>query len=296
MRRGRRTMLLLGTVLALLAFVVLYLALSRSPDTSSAMVAPTPVPKQQVVVTANDVKSFTIVKDTDLTIKEVEQPQVLTATTEMPELIVGKMLVRDYKADAQVVMTDVADAGISQVLKKGERAFVLPIKEIDYFGGDLVDGDVVDVLWTRTFEVTTNIPGADGKPTQLVKPLPTTKKILDNIKVLRVTGLGAAAAAKNSSTSGVNAQGDSSSGDSSGKAAQTAAAQALYGKDAPFTAALTLAINDQQAEVIKYARETGDISLALRPKDDAEVQRTTGITDKIMNEDYGVILPEVLIK
>src|SRR6478672_1826952 len=108
MRRGRRTMLLLGTVLALLAFVVLYLALSRSPDTSSAMVAPTPVPKQQVVVTANDIKSFTIVKDTDLTVKEVEQPQVLTSTTQMPELIVGKMLLRDYRADSQVVMTDVA--------------------------------------------------------------------------------------------------------------------------------------------------------------------------------------------
>ena len=261
MRRGRRTMLLLGTVLALLAFVVLYLALSRSPDTSSAMVAPTPVPKQHVVVTANDVKSFTIVKDTDLTVKEVEQPQVLTSTTQMPELIVGKMLLRDYRADSQVVMTDVADAGISQVLKKGERAFVLPIKEVDYFGGDLVDGDVVDVLWTRTFEVTTNIPGADGKPTQQIKPLPTTKKILDNIKVLRVTGLGAAAA-KNSSTNAVNAQGALQLRRLlPARPRRQAAEPGPLGKDAPFTAALTLAINDQQAEVIKFARETGDVSL-----------------------------------
>jgi Flp pilus assembly protein CpaB len=57
-----------------------------------------------------------------------------------------------------------------------------------------------------------------------------------------------------------------------------------------------LSVTDQQAEVIKYARETGVVDLTLRARDDTDVERTTGITDKIMVEDYGVQIPELIVK
>jgi len=105
--------------------------------------------------------------------------------------------------------------------------------------------------------------------------------------------------AKKSGDQAVNAAPAPNSNDqAASQAAQTAAQQALYasGAETPFAAALILAVNDQQAEVLKFARESGVLNLTLRAKDDAEIQRTTGITDKIMNADYGVVVPELIIK
>ena len=303
MRRsgGGRTMLLLGAVLSLLAFVVLYLALQGGRTAPLVPIIPTEVPKQNVVTVARDVKGFTILKAEDLTVKNLPVNQVISPTTEIPQQIVGKMLTRDYAQGSQVNTNDVSDPGVSQVLTKGQRGFVLPIHEVDNFGGQLVDGDVVDVLWTRQFEIITSIVGPDGKPQQLTRNFPTTKKVLDNIKVVRVIHLAAGGAKKKSTNSTVDTtpqQSGSGADAATQQAAAAQAAQALYGTtvETPFSAALILGITDQQAEVIKYARETGIVNLTLRAQGDTDVERTTGITDKIMTEDYGVVLPEIIFK
>jgi len=294
MRRGRSTMLLLGVIFALLAFVVLYLALSR-PSDAVTQVEPTPVPKAQVVVAARDIKGFTPITADDVTIKDMEVTQIMTPTLTSGQMVIGKMVTRDYKVNDQIIATDVADLGISQILAKGQKAFVLPVKEVDNFGGQIVDGDVVDVLWTRTFELTTLLVGPDGKPSQVTKPLPSTKKVLDNIKIVRVIQL--RPSTSNKSGSGpVNSNGGQQPSDQQAQAAAQQAAQAAYGPDALVTAALVLSVTDQQAEVIKYARETGVVDLTLRARDDTDVERTTGITDKIMVEDYGVQIPELIVK
>ncbi len=303
MRRsgGGRTMLLLGAVLSLLAFVVLYLAFQGGSKPPAIAAIPTEVPKQQVVTVARDVKGFTIVKPEDVTVSNLEVSQVISPSTTIPQQIIGKMLTRDYAQGQQVNLDDVSDPGVSQVLTKGQRGFVLPIHEVDNFGGQLVDGDVVDVLWTREFEIISTILGPDGKPQQLTRKFPTTKKILDNIKVVRVIHLAAGGTTKKSANSTVDtsAQQTTSSSDAAAKqAAAVQAAQGLYATtpETPFSAALILGITDQQAEVIKYARETGAVNLTLRAKGDADTERTTGITDKIMTEDYGVVLPEIIFK
>ncbi|MDQ2806598.1 MAG: Flp pilus assembly protein CpaB [Chloroflexota bacterium] len=302
MRRsgGGRTMLLLGAVLSLLAFVVLYLALQGTRGAPPVVAIPTAVPKQDVVTVARDVKGFTILKAEDLTVTNLPVNQVISPTTEIPQQIIGKMLTRDYAQGTQVNTNDVSDPGVSQVLTKGQRGFVLPIHEVDNFGGQLVDGDVVDVLWTRQFEIVTSIVGPDGKPTQLTRNFPTTKKVLDNIKVVRVIHLAAGGTKKstNSTVDTTPQQSGSGADTAAQQAAAAQAAQALYGTTAetPFSAALILGITDQQAEVIKYARETGIVNLTLRAQGDTDVERTTGITDKIMTEDYGVVLPEIIFK
>ena len=294
MRRGRSTMLLLGVIFALLAFVVLYVFLAGA-QTPPPTVAPTPVPKAPVVEAARDIKAFTPITTEDVTIVEVEQTQILTPTMSTAQLVVGKMVTRDYKAKDQILATDVAELGISQILTKGQKAFVLPIKEVNNFGGQIVDGDVVDVLWTRTFELTTLLVGPDGKPSQITKPLPSTKKVLDNIKIVRVIQLRPSTSSKQGSGP-VNPNGGEQASDQQAAAAAQQAAQAAYGPDALVTAALVLAVTDQQAEVIKYSRETGVVDLTLRARDDTDVERTTGITDKIMVEDYGVQIPELIVK
>ncbi|HMA34640.1 MAG TPA: Flp pilus assembly protein CpaB [Chloroflexia bacterium] len=300
MRRGgsRRSMLLLGIMVAVLVFILLYVMLSGGNNTPAQILPPTPVPKQQVVVAQKDIKGFTVVKPDDVIVKDVDVSTVITPSTNLPDQVIGKMLTRDYQAGKQIITTDVSDPGISQVLPKGLRAFVLPIHEVDNFGGQIVDGDVVDVLWTRNFEITTQIIGADGKPVLIQRTLPTTKKVLDNIKVLRVILLRAGTTGKQGNGPVNTAPQQNASDQAASAAAAAAAQQALYATapETPFSAALILALRDQDAEVIKFARETGVVDLTLRAKDDAETERTTGITDKIMIEDYGVQIPELIVK
>ena len=291
-------MLLLGAVLALLAFFVLYLGLSRASP-PPVVPSPTAVPQVNVLVPAKDIPSFTMIMTPDITIKQIDETQVLTGTAQEADLskVVGHVFTRAYVQGSVISLDDVVDPGISQVLPKGKRGFVLPVLEVNNFGGQLNDNDSVDILWTRQFEIITQIVGADGKPVQYVKPLPTTKLLLSNIKVVRVIHLSPGTPGK-AQNGAVNTTPEQSSGGNQAQQQQqqTQALQGLYGKDAPINAALVLAVEDKEAEVIKFAREYGVVDLALRAKDDTDVQRTTGITDKILIDDYGVVIPELIIK
>jgi Flp pilus assembly protein CpaB len=295
MRRRRSTMLLLGAIFALLAFFVLYISLSR--PTTGAVINPTPTPEPtvQAIITNKDIPSYTIVKKEDLSTLDIKVSTVTSDTVQDATKVIGQVLTKPYLKGQQIAAGDISQPGISLVLTKGQHGFDLPILEVDNFGGQLNDNDVVDILWSRNFEVVQAIVGADGKPAEHIEQLPTTKKLLDNIKVVRVIHL--VAGQQKQSNAPVQAPQEQPSGDAAAQQqAQTQANQGLYAKDAPPSAVLVLAVTDQQAEVIKFARENGIVSLTLRAKDDTDVERTTGITDKIMNEDYGVVLPEILIK
>jgi Flp pilus assembly protein CpaB len=299
-------MLLLGGVLALLAFFVLYIGLTAASGNQAPPVGtPTPEPKAQVVVAATDIPAYTVLKEDMLTIKEVELSTVLSNTTATTVDLIGRMTTRDYQQDAQVQLDSITDPGISQILTKGQRAFVLAIQEVNNFGGQLVDGDTVDLIWTRTFETSQAVVNPSGDPGEKTATLPTTKTLLQNLKVLRMIPLRAGTAKNNSSSSPINSDASLESGTSSdtdSEAAQAAALQSLYadtatgGTEPAYSAAAVLAVTDQQAEVIKFARENGVISLALRAKDDTETETTTGITDKILVQDYGLIAPEIVLK
>lgn len=59
---------------------------------------------------------------------------------------------------------------------------------------------------------------------------------------------------------------------------------------------LILSVDDQQAEVIKFARENGVLDVALRATDDNEPGTTSGITDQILVNDYKVVVPDLIVK
>jgi Flp pilus assembly protein CpaB len=87
----------------------------------------------------------------------------------------------------------------------------------------------------------------------------------------------------------------------------------MYAPEAPVSTVLVLGVTDQQAEVIKFARENGIIDLTLRSsalqrdeqdnviKDEAgkeirgdqDVELTTGISINILIDQYGLPIPPV---
>src|SRR5689334_25079932 len=96
MRRRRSTMLLLGAVLALLAFFVLYLGLSAGATRQPVLPTATPEPTVEAIVAANDIPSYTLVKATDLTTTQIRESQVTTDTVTNANQVIGQVLIRPY--------------------------------------------------------------------------------------------------------------------------------------------------------------------------------------------------------
>jgi len=283
----------LGAVVALVAALAIYLLLTGTGGRGSEAVA-TPTPTLVDVVAAKGpLKAYTVLDATNLQTVKVDQTTILTTTARNNSEVIGKMTLVDYQ-DSEVISKApeaLRDPGLSRVVAKGKRAFGLAIQEINTFNQGLGENDNVDLLWSRQFETTTYVqPPTGAAPEKIDRQLWTTKTLLQNVRILKVVTLGGGKA----TTSGGAVNASPQDSDSAQKAQQ--ALQASYAADAAPTMVLVLEITDQQAEVIKFARENGRIDLALRAADDTDVERTTGITDKILVEDYGVVLPELVIK
>ena len=306
--KGGRFLLLLGAGLAALAFVVVYILMSRgqiaTQDQAAAVVnAPTMRP---VVVVKGNVPAFSVLDSTNLTVIEKEDGTQVPGAIESPELAYQMMTLAPMTDGQEVVLAQLTRAGFSSVLAKGEKAFSLPVKQTNTFGGGITEGDRVDILVTNLWDV--NIPwrGPDGQPQYQKDVYNVTKTLLQDIKVLRVVNLVA-----------VQPKGQ---GGSEGAAAETAATNsnvgrvygsaAMYAADAPYAMELVLAVNDQQAEVIKYARENFVIDITLRSsavqlgpdgkplmeggkevRGDHEPETTTGITADELVKTYGLVPP-----
>jgi Flp pilus assembly protein CpaB len=286
--------LLLGAVVALVGALVVYLLLANTGGSGRAAEQPTPTPEiVKVVAARGDLPAYTVLDSDKLQMVDVDKTTVLTTTARTFQEVNGKMITVAYKNN-DVISKDaetLQDPGISRIVTKGQRAFGFPVQEINTFNQGINDNDRVDVVWSREFKITDYVQPPSGAPPEKVEGQAwTTKTLLQNVRVLKVVSL---QVGKKSSGQVVNASGGQE-GDAEQK--QQQAIQAAYAEDAPPAMLLILEITDQQAEVVKFARENGKVDLALRAADDNDVERTTGITDKILVEDYGVVLPELVRK
>jgi Flp pilus assembly protein CpaB len=307
-KRGGRFLLILGAGLAAMAFVVVYLLTSRGLGSTQAAPQPTAVALTTVAVVNQDVPAYTMLNASNVSTIDVDPSTAEPGTTNSPNAVYGKMTLLPLTKGQPVKMDQLTTTGFSNVIEKGKRAFTLAVPERNTFAGALTENDYVDVVWTHKYEVIQLIPGPDGKPVEHNKELPTTKTLLQDVRVLRVVSLRPVAQTSDAAASETDAQAAS--------AKKPAPSAAAYAQDAPPQAVLILAVNDQQAEVLKFANEFGTIDLALRSsaplkgpdgnvvkgpdgKDvmgDHELEKTTGITDKVLVESYGLLLPEILVK
>jgi len=310
-KRGGRFLLVLGAGLAAMAFVVVYIATSKGLGSSQASTTVTPpVPVLTTIAVVNqDVPAYTVLDASNVGTMEVDASTAVSGTVGSPNLLYGKTVLMPMTQGQPVLANQLTTAGFSNVLEKGKRAFTLAVPERNTFGDSVTENDSVDVLWTHKYQVIQLIPGPDGKPVEHDKDLPTTKTLLQDIKVLRVISLRPAVppAGGASNTGQINA---------TTAPKGTGAVADAYGPEAPVQEVLILAVTDQQAEVLKFANEGGTIDLALRSsapqkgpdgktlkgpdgKDiigDHDLEKTTGITDKVLVESYGLLLPEILVK
>lgn len=307
-KRGGRFLVILGAGLAAMAFVVVYIATSKNVGTGGAASIATPVTMVSVAVVNQDVPAYTVLDATNVGTVEVDPSTEMAGTSTSPASLYGQTTLVPYTKGQPILTSQLTSQGFSNVIEKGKRAYTLAVQERNTFGGSLSENDSVDVLWTHEFEVIQMLPGPDGKPVEHKQLLPTTKTLLQDIKVLRVISLRPVTPANGNTTGAIETT-------AARKSAQSSVTTA-YAVDATVSTVLILAVNDQQAEVLKLANGYGTIDLALRSsapqkgpdgqvlkgpdgKDivgDHDLEKTTGITTRVLVESYGLLLPEILVK
>jgi Flp pilus assembly protein CpaB len=270
-------MLIFGVILAAVSFVVV-LAFGGLGNQQPAAVTEVPV-----VVAVADLSLGTALTADKLT--TVNRPTAEAVDTyAYPEDLVGLVVRRPVAAGQSFKTTDfetiTSVPQLAASLGSGLRAVAVPLSRVDSVGGLLQPGDWVDAILTledldalnpivvanpNAFQVGTD--GSVAPPyTMLDEYLnnTTVKVVVQNVQVL--AALPPAIVAPDN----------------------------LSGTGAPQPDLIVvIAVNPQQAEVIRFAQLDGHISLALRaPADYAAGQvPTTGITLQELVEHWGVLPP-----
>src|SRR3712207_2316241 len=100
--RGGRFLLILGAGLAAMAFVVVYLLMSKGLGKPSQAAVPAVVPKVTVAVVKQDVPAFTVLDKNNVELKEVEATTVKSGTTDDPTTLYGKILMGPMTKEQQI--------------------------------------------------------------------------------------------------------------------------------------------------------------------------------------------------
>jgi pilus assembly protein CpaB len=294
LKRSNRLVLLIGIFLAIVAFVLVLLTLQGgSGGTSGPSPAPTTT---SIVVAAKDIPLSTKIQADDLSLKEIpiaDKPgDAFTDTS----FVIGQ-IARQPVSTGQYISGAVLGTTDGQIktleCPSGLVCMAVQVDQVSGIGTLTKAGDHVDMIVGLTadkFPVVTLNP-KDDSITVVTGLNGTSVKAL--LQGLQVVGTLLPPPPADTGTTGANASPGTGSSNTS-----------LNGQQQ----IVILAVNTQQAEVIKYAQLDGSISLVLRatadfvdpvtgdplPPETIVPVTTKGITLKSLVDDYGVLVPELV--
>jgi pilus assembly protein CpaB len=295
LKRSNRLVLLVGVFLAIVAFVGILL-LVRSPSTEPAK-APTEGP---VVVAAADIPLSTRIKPEQVTTKTVALTAISSGAFTDTSQVIGQIARQPIAAGAQITTTTLNGGLTGTVIDVqvpvGQRAIAVRVDQISGVGTVIKNGDYVDAIIGLTEEQFVSIKAIAGNDDEALVTAPgpkgaTVKVLLQGMQVLGALLPPIPPPAENAPAA---------------SGAPTAA---------PGTTTLNeqqeiviLSVTAQQAEVIRYAQLQANplltLSLVLRSPDDfidpatgqpitPVLAETTGVTLKILLDQYGVLPPVI---
>lgn len=219
--RNSRNLLILGALLAAVAFVLVFSILSKaqSPVSSAAVaaVAPTPVPAPQLVAKV-DVPAFTPITDLPTALQYFREapvqgyvnPDYVHGVAGLGQLIVlgprhlalkipkGQPLMASYL----ISNTLVGAVDYSTLLNPGEVAETVAVQPVGAANGNIQPSDHVDLLLTMKFDVTKDAAAKHafftGNGTIINEQTPKgtivgnlleSQTTLENLRVLNVVGI-----------------------------------------------------------------------------------------------------------
>lgn len=320
MKRSNRLILLIGVLLAAVAFVGVIMI--SSGGGSGGQATPTPPPTTAKVVVAKlDLPAGTKLSAAMIQLNEV--PILASTADSIPDtsLAIGKRIFRGVSAGEQIGYSYFTESGaalsVTDSIPKGLRAMAVQVDQVTGVGTLIHTGDSVDIIVSFEIQLTGQDPVNKNNVVNLGLPSTTVKLILQNVTVIG-TLLPPPVAG--------NAAAPSAAPVASGQAAPPPAQAGtnLTGQNE----VVIVAVTANQAEVIRFAqiraqagqvqdRGLTGISVILRsPKDYVAVdasgspvldsngipmtvvpplEKTDGVILKTLIEKYGVLPPQILI-
>jgi pilus assembly protein CpaB len=316
MRRGGRLFLLLG-ILLLVAAALAYFVLTQPPTPSPDLVpTPTPEIRKNVVIARIDIPANTILTDTETFLGVIDIPESEFNAApgqyfESPNDLQNKQTVRQINFNERIRRSDITDPGLSILIPTAQpnqpRPKAVPV-QVDNLSGvadQIRPGDFVDILGSFEIQRTIIRPGFGENNQIVLREEPITgrsvKTLIQNVQVLQVLkpavppgtpgAEGQAPPAQEQGPPATDASGQPIQPAQPGQPTQQSTGPQTTGTFQPGEWILTLALTDQQAEIVKFSVEAGSISLALRGRGDAAVDTTIGSTLSLLVSQFGLPLP-----
>lgn len=305
MKRSNRLLILLGIVLAVVAFGAVLLLSNGGGSGSANNANATPAPVT-VVVTTQAIPVGTVVTADMLATKALPADSVPVDAFKDPAQVVGLIMRRDKLAGDVVSASDFTSLGsttnadLIRRLQKGFRAMAVQVDQVTGVGTLIQPGDHVDVVLAmegtdNKFPVVSELaPTKEGTPPTTVRNFKAIGPDLINrttVKILvqDVEVLGTLLPPPPAATNNAQATPAPSSGTSTGSGGTTLNGQQEIA---------ILALTPQQVELVRFAQLDGELSLILRSTADqgAPPAATTGVTLRILVDKYQVIPPQIVLQ
>ena len=293
MKRSNRLIMLIGFLLAAVAFVGVVLLLGNGGSgTNQPGIDAT---KTTYIVAAKDIPLGTIVTADMIESKDIKVTEKPADAYTLPADAIGLTATTDVlagqKVGPQTFSTTTVNPDIGRLLDPGKRAIAVPVDQVTGVGTLIKPGDRVDVVLAFLEDQTAknpitveNAPTREGQPLTTVRNFATVDALLSNTTVkvlvenLRVVG------------SLLPPPSGETTADPNAPTGPT------YGGEAG-TQLVLLEVTPQQAELIRFTQLDGNLSLVLRAPGDAEAApvKTTGITVRELVDKYGVLPPKIIL-
>lgn len=275
MKRSNRLMLLVGVLLAVVAFGGVLMFGSRSGTNGPA------APQNVAVVTAlREIPLGTVLVAEDLGTTDMPTSEAVD-TFRDPATLVGRIVRRTVLTGQPFTSSDFTSGSVNALdvttgLKAGQVAMAIPVDSLSGVGSLIQAGDHVDVMLAITdqpdpnkapvvaeFRGETNLPVTKIQDEWLNNT--TVKVLVQNVQVL-------------------------------GTILPAVGTEPSQNEDLPQNIAI-LSLTTQQAELVRFAQLDGNLYLLLRSPEDAAAEEvdTTGITLRELVDRWGVLPPRVII-
>jgi pilus assembly protein CpaB len=283
-KRSNRLVILVGVLLAVLAFVGIVVLLGQSGNK--------PAPEKltvTVLVAKADIAIGDSVTPDLVATKQVEPAAVVGTRIADPSSLTGAPALFPIKAGTQVSLEALGGGGgknicITCQLEPGEKAIAFQVERVTGIDFLIQPGDHIDILYQAqvpvvqpTVDSTTANPRFE--PIAGLDNALAVKTLLQNKRVLYVS------ATKIKPINDPNAT-------------PVPNGQAAKAADTIETVIVVFAGSDADAEVIKFAQTDqsviGPLTAVLRNSTDDVSEDTTGITLKILIEKFGIPIPDLI--
>ncbi len=292
MKRSNRLVILVGVLLAVLAFVAIVILLNQREQE----VAPEAATQTVLVATR------------DIAIGEPVTPDVVEEQEIDPEAILGTPLVSTTLVSGQPAVFPIPEGSqvsgeaiglgnnlavdIPRLLDPGEKAIAFQVDRVTGLDFLLKPGDTIDVVMTQSINVLQETADSAASTDETAPPrfeaIPgleaarSVKAILQDKRVLYVS------ATRAQEQEPVDTNGDGVVDEADEQPAAPAIDSVI----------VVIAGTAQDAEVIKFAQndvtEVGSLTAIVRHADDDEPFETLGITIDQLVEEYGLRIPNIV--